>query len=152
MGIDFYAGTRTSYWGDQDTDEDWYEYIDDPDGHPSWSYGGFARFRRNLAAEVGINLDNMIGFSGDRPGIEWDNYLLTEPLVPFLHHSDCDGELSPEVCATVAPRLREIITKWPEKDEEPPSDKRSGYDRMMGLRLASLMETAARNGAELLFQ
>jgi len=31
-------------------------------------------------------------------------------------HSDCDGELSPEDCAQVAPRLLELIKNWPDDD------------------------------------
>lgn len=103
-----------------------------------WSYGGFMRFRRELAAHEGIDLAHMEGFRSygdDRPRISWDT--VTTALRPLLDHSDCDGELSPEECRTVAPRLREVIhAVWPD----------DCYDREHGLLLAEGMEQAAEAG------
>lgn len=65
--------------------------------HVSWSYGGFSEFRRRIARAIGLNLDEMCGFYGNTP---WPEH----PLVPFLHHSDCDGELSAKECVTIRHR------------------------------------------------
>ncbi len=109
-----------------------------------WAYSGFGRFRDALAKHEGFNLDDMVGFGGDRA---WDT--VTTALKPLLDHSDCDGEISPEDCATVAPRLREVIDAiWPEGVIEP---GRGAYDRSTGLLLAEGMEAAAAAGEPLEF-
>ncbi len=73
-----------------------------------WSYHGFMDFRKKVARSIGIELSAMEGFSDY--GIPWET--VHDPIVPFLNHSDCDGVLTPEECAIVAPRLREIVSKW----------------------------------------
>lgn len=108
---------------------------------PSWSYSGFNRFRTKLAALCGIDLEKMEGFARDG-GKEWPSPE-AEPLVPLLSHSDCDGTMTPDECATVAPRLRELLPKL----DDP-------YDREMGAKLAALMEIVAdgeSSGATLVF-
>lgn len=99
-----------------------------------WSYTGFSRFRDALAAHEGIDLDRMDGFrrhGDDRPRISWTT--ISSPLVPLLNHSDCDGELTPQECRQVAPRLREVVAEiWT-----------TGYDRDTGLALADGMDAAA---------
>jgi len=104
-------------------------------GLPRWSYSGFSFFRTLLADEVGISLSSMQGFGGDGSWLEVD-----DDLVPLLNHSDCDGSLSPEDCARVAPRLRELVSRW-----------EGGYDRDMGLRLAEIMELCVVWDRRLLF-
>jgi hypothetical protein len=112
-----------------------------------WAYSGFNRFRRALAEHEGIDLDAMEGF---RPyndptwvGKSWDG--VETALKPLLDHSDCDGEITPEDCATVAPRLREVIDAiWP-------ADGVRSYDRQSGLALAEGMEAAAAAGEPLEF-
>lgn len=112
-----------------------------------WAYSGFNRFRRALAKHEGIDLDAMEGFRPyDDPtwvGKPWDS--VTTALKPLLDHSDCDGELSPEDCATVAPRLRKVIEAvWPAGFDY-------SYDRRAGLLLAEGMEAAAAAGEPLEF-
>ena len=83
-----------------------------------WSYSGFHRFRRLIAAEDGIDLDAMAGFTdlmpfpeeGRQPGRPWIE--VTTTLAPLLNHSDCDGELTPDECTAILPRLKEIRVKW----------------------------------------
>lgn len=72
-----------------------------------WSYTGFDYFRTRLAAEIGITLDDMKGFGGS---LSWEK--ITDSIVLLLNQSDIDGRLSSEECAAVAPRLRELISKW----------------------------------------
>lgn len=113
---------------------------------PQWSYGGFNRFRKALAATEGFDLEQMQGFStGDSfegtrvPGPrDWDE--ITSDLKPLLNHSDCDGYLTPEECAQVFPRLREICDGL---DDD--------YDRRAGLALAECMLICAAEGTRLEF-
>ena len=125
-----------------------------------WAYSGFMRFRKRIATEAGIALSCMSGFasgpsgkpfealtifgesgeSGSVPG--FDKYVGRQEVIPWenvkddikllLDHSDCDGELTPEECAKVAPRLRELVSKWLDDD----------YDKINALRLAEGMEEA----------
>jgi len=113
----------------------------------SWSYSGFNDFRRRLARDIGFDLNEMMGFS---KGFHWqDGYApgtrpwseIDDPIVPLLNHSDCEGELSPQECAQVAPRLRELVTPWPEHD----------YDRHNALVLAEAMGRCACDGEALVF-
>lgn len=77
--------------------------IDIEDSH--WSYVGFMGLRIRLSNLIGItNLMDMAGFGGD---ISWDTVI--DPLKPFLNHSDCDGELTPEECEMIYPRLEELL-------------------------------------------
>lgn len=120
-----------------------YKVIDQATPMPRWSYSGFHRFRRELATLIGIeDLDQMQGFHPVGFGIEWPDPRV-EPLVHLLSHSDCDGVLSSEQCAAVAPRLRALLGSIDD-----------GYDREMAERLAAAMERVARLGdraAELVF-
>lgn len=83
-----------------------------------WSYSGFHKFRMRLAVEA-MN-DAM---PGDDP----------DPIEDLLHHSDCDGALTPEQCLTIAPRLRELVARWPAGD----------WERLTAEELATGMEMAA---------
>lgn len=102
----------------------------------TWNYFGFMDFRRLLANQVGIDLGTMRGFNGDG---EWPSPL-NEPIIDLLNHSDCDGNLSPEQCEAIAPRLRELA-----------SNLADPYHRAMGLMLAEGMEAAAQENAFLEF-
>lgn len=101
-----------------------------------WSYSGFNAFRRKVAAEIGITLDEMYGFGGTE---EWPS-ALDEPLVYLLNHSDCDGELGYGECIALAPRLRPIVEAWPD-------DVGHAYDREMGIRLCDLLDEVANGDA-----
>jgi hypothetical protein len=101
-----------------------------------WSYTGFGRFRERLAEHEGFDLDQMAGFGGER---DWST--VATDLKPLLHHSDCDGELTPEECALVGPRLYGIAMTWPEDDR----------DRRNALLLAESMVECAESGESLEF-
>jgi len=111
----------------------------------NWSYSGFNNFRERLAREIGINLSEMTGFSDrkypdpKRGYIPWHN--VTDAIRPFLNHSDCGDELSPEECAQVAPRLRELVAHWGFEN----------YDRINALILAADMEKCAARNEALVF-
>ena len=112
-----------------------------------WSYSGFNDFRARLAADIGIKLGEMEGFTFITRiggGIEsepksWDK--VSDLIKPFLDHSDCDGQLSAEECGAIAPRLRELVANWPKQD----------YDSVKALTLAGNMEECARDGVALIF-
>jgi hypothetical protein len=134
-----------------------------------WGYMGFMNFRTKLATEAGIALHCMKGFAGGPSGKSFealtisgesgergkmpgfDKYVGRQPVIPWenikddikilLDHSDCDGELTPEECAKVAPRLRELVATWAEDDR----------DKINGLLLAEGMDIAAFNRENLEF-
>lgn len=101
-----------------------------------WGYSGFNLFRERLASEIGIDLRKMEGFGG---GGSWVNII--DPIVPFLNHSDCEGELTPSECLSVAPRLRQLIANWPNDDR----------DKSRASELADDMERFAKDGQPLVF-
>ena len=96
-----------------------------------WGYIGFHHFRKKLASVIGIELDLMPGFDSDSK-LEWPDPE-EEPLVYLLNHSDCDGDLTPEQCAVVAPRLKELVKQFPNDD----SDREKGLDLSEGMALAA---------------
>ena len=104
----------------------------------SWSYSGFMHFRERLAEDIGIILRDMYGF-GEDDGISWNT--IDSDLFPLLNHSDCEGEMSPQECAQVAPALRKILESWPDED----------YDTIQGLLLVEGMERCADEGIPLEF-
>jgi hypothetical protein len=101
-----------------------------------WSYIGFHRFRARVAREIEVVLDKMDGFGGSE---SWDP-VKGDPIIYLLDHSDCDGELTPEQCRVVAPRLRELIQYWPED-----------YDKVNAIALAEGMESCAKRNKPLRF-
>jgi hypothetical protein len=77
--------------------------------HGAWhgSYGSFHVWRTAVAQAAGINLEEMQGFGGEK---EWPDH----PLTPLLHHSDCDGKLTPQECTQIAAELVVIQEKLPD--------------------------------------
>jgi hypothetical protein len=110
--------------------------IDFSHGDAHWSYGGFNRFRSRVASMAGFDLGDMIGFGGST---SWD--AVTDAIKDLLDHSDCVGELTPEQCKTIAPRLREIVQAWPDDN----------YDKHQALKLADGMDEAATVAESLVF-
>lgn len=108
--------------------------FDGSDTH--WSYGGFNKFRARLGFEININLNAMIGFGGFT---SWDN--VSDDIKYFLNHSDCNGELMPNECLKIAPRLKELVKKWDDND----------YDKIKALELADDMEFLAKKNKPLIF-
>lgn len=103
----------------------------------TWAYSGFGRFRRKLAAEIGMDLYEMEGFDGNIP---FSNY--QDDILPLLDHSDCDGELSIEECKKVAPRLRQLVSSWEDND----------FDKNTALELADGMDYAVKCNEPLEFR
>ena len=114
-------------------------------GRASWSYSGFANFRRALAGEEGINLAEMTGFGGTR---EWETSSGQHitPLAPLLNHSDCDGYLHGYECEEVIPRLETILSKWA-RDADPETQ----YNVQHGLALLAGMKHSVEHGCAVVF-
>lgn len=106
---------------------------DDP--WPQWSYTGFGQFRRKLAAHIGVDLDAMYGFGGDRA---WST--VDSPLRHLLDHSDCDGELTPTQAAELAPALQQALFGLAKDENYGPS---WDYDRRAGMELVELLARCA---------
>lgn len=110
----------------------------------SWSYNGFHEFRTRLAKTIGINLEDMVGFGGNK---EWKE--VKDPLKYLLNHSDCEGSISPKRCGLIAPRLLEVISTW--KDEGEGTFDIEGYDKRQALMLAKSMKDCAEENQKLEF-
>ncbi|WP_331727712.1 hypothetical protein [Streptomyces sp. NBC_01176] len=81
----------------------------------TWSYNGFAAFRRRLAQAEGFSLSEMRGFGGERA---WRN--VSTALEPLLNRpDDGGGELSPTECAAILPRLKAITEHWQDETGDP---------------------------------
>lgn len=132
------------------------------DNLPHWSYGGFNHFRIKLAEQIGINLNGMDRFGGNK---SWDD--IDHPIKSLLHHSDCDGELTPDECKQIAKELRNVVQATfgtPTPDESlsdlntdeplPDNDHFSNgydYDLQNGLLLANAIEKCAEHNEPLIF-
>lgn len=106
-------------------------------GRSQWAYELFAVFRRELAKLEGITLGEMHGYRTE--GTSWDE--VNTPLRPLLDHPDNDGDLSPEECTQVWPRLAFLAPLLS-----------SEYDRINGAGLAEDMRKAAESGQRLEFR
>lgn len=87
--------------------------------HDCWHgpYSSFNDFRRAVAKVLGFDLDSMVGFGGLQ---SWDD-LPADALHPLLNHSDCEGQLTPQECAGIMKRLREIapdLGEWQARAEQ----------------------------------
>ncbi|MDG1949479.1 MAG: hypothetical protein P8J32_01495 [bacterium] len=79
--------------------------------HGCWNgaYSSFGAFRKELAEQIGITLSDYQGFGGN---LLFDG--LKHGIISLLDHSDCDGELSPEECTSVAQGLQQVIDGFTE--------------------------------------
>lgn len=86
--------------------------------HDCWhgSYRALGRFRAAVAETIGVHLDSMQGYSGDKPCVKW-SALKPDPLHVLLDHSDCDGIIEHKDCKPLAERLYEIVPLLPENTE-----------------------------------
>jgi hypothetical protein len=84
-------------------------------------------------------------YAATRGSIPWAT--VHDPIVPLLHHSDCDGELTPEQCAVIAPRLRELVSGW----EDEWTAGIENYDKVNALKLADGMDQAVELNKPLIF-
>jgi hypothetical protein len=56
----------------------------------------------------------MVGFGGSR---SWDDVAPGDVrLIPLLHHSDCDGELTPAECRQITEALSSLLDRMPDPE------------------------------------
>ena len=76
--------------------------------HNCWSgaYSSFNRFRYDLAAQIGISLEEYIGYgdNGTKSLLDIDHNLR-----PLFNHSDCEGILTVPECKMIALGLTQIL-------------------------------------------
>jgi len=86
--------------------------------HNCWHgpYSSFGRFRRCLGEQIGINLDEYLGYNQNGT-----KYLdsIEHDIKPLLNHSDCDGSLTVKESRQIAKGLTQILKNF---NEELPSD------------------------------
>jgi len=84
------------------------------------SYGAFSRFRDALVECIGGRVDRGNTFEGEKSYWwfpEGMNSSTNPGLYEFFSYSDCDGEISPEMCARLADEMEAIlpfVEKWPD--------------------------------------
>lgn len=128
--------------------------------HDCWhgSYIAFHRWRSKLAQAAGLPpLDLMEGFY--RPDeetifgrndtglcynlpIKWES-LKPDVLHELLHHSDCDGEIRAEICASLADRLEALLPLLTSDAGE--WGHLSSYQEKTRLFIAGLRKAASRS-------
>lgn len=82
--------------------------------HNCWHgpYSSFNRFRYSLGKQIGIDLDEYIGY-GDK-GTK-DLASIEHDLMPLFNHSDCDGELSVEESKRIVNGLNNVLENFNEQ-------------------------------------
>ena len=79
------------------------------------TYRAFNRWRKAVAACVGVKLDEMEGFDGD---VAWPGPLAPDdPILWLLAHEDDRGTIPAAACAALAGRLEELAGKLTTLDE-----------------------------------
>ena len=121
--------------------------------HDAWSgaYSAFNRFRQKIAAAIGGSFPPHADPKEFPDPTSWytpqSMTALTHPgLFEFLSHSDCDGEIGPEMCAHVADELEALIPKIAELDD---GDRNGGFSMARtedGIKVASHPGHIARVG------
>lgn len=76
--------------------------------HNCWHapYSSFNEWRYSLGRQIGIDLDEYIGY-GDK-GTK-DLTTIEHDLMPLFNHSDCDGELTVEESQRIVKGLNSIL-------------------------------------------
>ena len=84
--------------------------------HNCWhgAYSSFNRFRYSLGHQIGINLDDYIGYNNK--GTKYLNSIQHE-LMPLFNHSDCDGVLTIEESKQIAVGLNKVLENFNDKIE-----------------------------------
>ena len=138
------------------------------------AYSAFDRFRQTVARAMGGSFPPHYVYGDDNQpirkgkfGLERDTSLderqwywgdgyttVTHPgLCEFLSHSDCDGEISPEMCVKVADELEALL---PEIERVAPADgghiARDGGYVAVTKRFIGGCRAAAKAGTPLLFR
>jgi hypothetical protein len=103
-----------------------------------WGYTGFGRFRQKIANACG-HIGNYYDNLHDDTPVEMGKY--AKDIGPFLFHSDCDGELTPEEMKKIWPVLEHIVKLWDDDD----------YDKNQALELIDGMKFAISENEPIVF-
>lgn len=81
--------------------------------HNCWHgpYSSFNRFRYSLGYQIGIDLDDYIGYNEN--GTK-DLSKIEHELMPLFNHSDCDGRLTIKECKSIAKGLNKVLENFVE--------------------------------------
>lgn len=79
--------------------------------HNCWNgpYSSFNRFRKSLAQQIGIDLNEYIGYGNE--GTK-DLTSINHDLMPLFNHSDCGGRFSMKSCKQIAKGLDNILLNF----------------------------------------
>ncbi|OMF38784.1 hypothetical protein BK133_00855 [Paenibacillus sp. FSL H8-0548] len=78
------------------------------------AYSSFNRFRKVVAEAAGGSYPPHKDENMDKENWYWDSSYSKEAnpgLYEFFNHSDCDGEISPEMCVKVADELEKLLPR-----------------------------------------
>jgi hypothetical protein len=77
--------------------------------HNCWHgpYSSFNEFRRALAACIGIDLSEYMGYGNESATKDLSS--IEHGIMPLLNHSDCEGELSVEESRSISEGLSPIL-------------------------------------------
>ncbi len=85
--------------------------------HNCWHgpYSSFNRFRYALGKQIGINLDDYIGY-GDKGTKDLES--IDHDLMPFFNHSDCDGVLTVEESKKIISGMNSVLDNLSPETED----------------------------------
>ena len=85
--------------------------------HNCWHgpYSSFNRFRKSLAEQIGINLDEYIGYGKENATKQLNS--IKHDLKPLFNHSDCDGRLTVKKCEKIVRGLNSVLENFNDKIE-----------------------------------
>jgi len=84
--------------------------------HNCWHgpYSVFARFRKSLACQIGIDLNDYYGYG--KGGVK-DLRKIKHELMPLFNHSDCDGKLTIKQSKSIVVGLNKVLENFIENNE-----------------------------------
>lgn len=94
-----------------------------------WGYIGFGRFRQRIANALG-HIGNYYESLLNGEPVEMGKY--ADDIKPFLFHSDCDGELTPDEMKKIWPILEHVVKLWDDND----CDKQQALELISGMKYA----------------
>jgi len=130
------------------------------------AYSAFNRFRQAIAEACGVAfpphyvidesgqmmVDPATGLTKRKPDhderfIYWpDDFTKTNPgLAAFITHSDCDGEIAPDVCALIANEMEAILDRLPKWPDAGHIAARGGMRKVAEIFIAGCRAAASAN-------
>jgi len=87
--------------------------------HNCWHgpYSSFKDFRNALAAQIGIDLNDYIGYGS--PDATKDLTSIDHDLMPLFNHSDCDGILTVEESKRIVKGLNSVLKNFNDQLDAP---------------------------------